>query len=249
MITITAKADFGMSGQYVARINGRDSKYTFNREFLGRKSGKRNETTEADTDEEGLYERCDVTKRGKDSSFLIILTINGDLYAFKSDKEDAMKIAKEMDSGRKLAEIVSGKLSDEEAKILAEKLKKLRGVIPFSPNEYDLDRLIPADLLPVEVSNPDKLPLRTRDVLETLKEVEKATSERLAVLASEGKYPTRSYVIVSAKEAEKKQSAQTLDSAIESCWQILQMLPEKDAKKVMSALKLKISPKTENATE
>jgi len=160
-----------------------------------------------------------------------------------------MKIAKEMDNGRKLAEIVSGKLADNEAKELNEKLKKVRQSIPFSPNEYDLERLIPADLLPAEVNNPDKIPMKTRDVLETLKEVEKATSERLTVLSSEGKYPTRSYVIVSAKEAEKMQSAQTLDSAIETCWQVLQALPEKDAKKVLSALKLKVSPKAESSVE
>lgn len=45
-----------------------------------------------------------------------------------------------------------------------------------------------------------------------------------------------------ASQVVKAQVGATLDSAIESCWAVLGMLPEKDAKKVMTALKAKMAP-------
>ncbi len=77
MITLSASADFGKTGQYVARIVGRDSKFTFNREFIGRKFGKRNETSQADVDDPGLYECCDVvmlTKRMENNQISFFLS-------------------------------------------------------------------------------------------------------------------------------------------------------------------------------
>jgi len=169
MISFSASSKFGHSGQYIARITGRHKQYTFEREFIGRKGGKRNEETTADVDDPGLYECCDVDKHGKESRYYLVLEAEGNLIKLRSDKEDAMTIGKAMEAGRSLQEIV------------------------------------------VVGKNDDN---------------------------------TFYYEIVSAKEAEKRQTAQTLDTAIEQCWAILQPLPLKEAKKVLAALKIKLTPAT-----
>lgn len=57
VIKLTATAATPQNGgkEYVARIKGRDSKFTFRREFLGIKKGKYRERAEYLTDEPGLY--------------------------------------------------------------------------------------------------------------------------------------------------------------------------------------------------
>lgn len=108
MIKLSASADYGRTGQYIARITGRNSKWTFEREFIGRKCGKRNKTTEVDVDEPGLYEVCDVTrKNGKVSRYhLVLLTPQGGLALLRADKEDAMNLARDLDGGRDLGSVV-----------------------------------------------------------------------------------------------------------------------------------------------
>lgn len=43
--------------------------------------------------------------------------------------------------------------------------------------------------------------------------------------------------------------AQTIDTATQQCWAILQALPEKDAKKVLASLKVLVSPPKPKAGE
>jgi hypothetical protein len=72
-IKITAEARYGYEGkQWIARITGRVSgAATFAREFVGVKSGKRGGFTEALIDEPGLYETCDIDRKGnKDYSYV-----------------------------------------------------------------------------------------------------------------------------------------------------------------------------------
>lgn len=47
---------------------------------------------------------------------------------------------------------------------------------------------------------------------------------------------------VSPKAAAKEQVAVTVIAAIESCWKMIEVLPEKEAKKVLAALKARVSP-------
>jgi hypothetical protein len=105
-IKLSASADYGLSGQYVARILGRNSKFTFNREFIGSKSGKRGEFTSATVDDAGLYEARDVTRKGKLEHYLLVIEVDGELKLLKSDLDDAMKIAKALDDGRSIQNIV-----------------------------------------------------------------------------------------------------------------------------------------------
>lgn len=165
MITLSAHADYGHSGQYIARITGRHSKFTFEREFIGRKGGKRNESTYADVDEPGLYVAMDVTRKGKSERFRVLITIDGELRAVRATKEEAMKIAKLLDARASIEAIV-----------------------------------------------------------------------RVTDLAQD------QFEILSPAQQAKAAAAQTLESAIETCWTALQALPEGEAKKVLKALKERVSP-------
>jgi len=174
MITLTASAEFGHTGQYVARITGRDSKFTFAREFVGSKGGKRNEITTADIDEPGLYECRDVTRKGRNDRYRLIVRRGDTLERLASDKADAMQIARALDEGRTIDQVV---------------------------------RLVEAE---------------------------------------GGGW---AYEILSAAEAKRADVAQTIESATAACWEILQALPEVQAKKVLTALRAKVSPtKTDSAS-
>lgn len=166
MITLQASADYGHSGQYVARIVGRDAKYTFAREFIGRKGGKRGDCTNADVDDPGLYEMCDVTrKRGKESRYRVILADGETLRVVRADKDEAMKIARALDEGRRIDQIVA-----------------------------DVD------------------------------------------------WEEHTFTVLTAAAAKKAAAGQTLESATAACWDILQALPQKDARKILAELKRRVNP-------
>ena len=95
-LNLSASGSYGNAKQYVARITGRDSKFTFSREFIGRKSGKRGESTEATVDEPGLYMTCDVDRKGgKDETFILFDGERDEQVTL----EQAMEIAKRMQAG------------------------------------------------------------------------------------------------------------------------------------------------------
>lgn len=98
-ITLSASAKYGFGGkQFVAQIKGRDSKFTFKREFLGHKEGKRGEGTEVIVDEAGLYEERDIDRKGNAvESYYIVFEENGELKKQKISKEKAMEFAKQLD--------------------------------------------------------------------------------------------------------------------------------------------------------
>jgi hypothetical protein len=102
-VTLSASAKYGYGGkQFVARINGRDSKFTFDREFVGKKSGKRGDYTEAMVDDPGLYEERDIDSKGRstDTYYLIWQEAEGDFRKTVIPKEDAMVMAKWLDEGK-----------------------------------------------------------------------------------------------------------------------------------------------------
>ena len=172
MITITASSNvFGESKQYLAHITGRSAKFQFNREFVGRKTGRRNETTEYSTDEAGLYEDCDIDKKGrKDIGYWIVVNNPaGELIKTRCSMEDALAIAKRLDAGESIEDMIT---------------------------------------LTASVSEPGKW----------------------------------AYELRTKAEAKAAVAGQTIETATEACWQIIQALPEREAKKVLAALKLRVSP-------
>jgi len=100
-VTLHASARFGFGGkQYIARITGRDPKFTFARDFVGQKSGKRREDAEYMTDEPGLYMTCDIDRKGnKDETYWVVeRQDDGGLIYDSVCKEDAMALAKAMET-------------------------------------------------------------------------------------------------------------------------------------------------------
>lgn len=112
-VSFSASADFGLTGQYIARLTGRNSKFTFEREFIGSKGGKRNEVSSAEVDDPGVYELRDVTRKGKADKYRVVIEFEGELQKLVSDKPDAMEICKALDAGRAFADIVHAGRNDE----------------------------------------------------------------------------------------------------------------------------------------
>ena len=172
MITLTASSDFNTAGkQYVARITGRNSKFTFEREFIGTRSGKRNDYTRADIDDPGLYEGRDTTRKGNSDWYRLVVRIGeGDeLGVWWCNKEEAMKIARLLDERVPASELHTRLVLPEDRK---------NGEIGF----------------------------------------------------------------ITAAQAERAEAAQTIESAIAACWAAIEALPEKDQKKVLAALRARVSP-------
>jgi hypothetical protein len=175
--TVTLNADvqynprFAPSGAkkaYVARLRGRVSgAQTFEREFLG--SGT------VLIDEPGLYERqIGCKKGGADQYYHVVVDVDGELRKSTDvGRETAMTIAKRMDGGEAIGEMV-----------------RLTG----RPSQ--------------------------RDPAVTVYDCE----------------------LLTKSEAAKAVKGATVDTAIEACWQVLSLLPEKEAKKVLAALKVRVSP-------
>lgn len=98
-IELTAQARYGFAGkQFVARIKGRHSKFTFDREFIGRKGGKRGEDTAARIDAVGLYQTRDIDSKGRaDDTFVLVWADAGELRERYVTEEEAMGLARILD--------------------------------------------------------------------------------------------------------------------------------------------------------
>jgi hypothetical protein len=176
VITISSQSkSYGNTKNYVARLTGRHSSMTFAREFMGK---------EALIDEAGLFEECDIDKRGnKDQTYVLVLPLpepvgGEDLRRFSADKEDAMKIARRLDEGETLDQIVVAVPRENREQYLAE-----------NPGRHGYV-----------------------------------------------------YRIQTKGEAKKATAAATITSATQDCWKVLSLLPEREAKKVLAALKARVSP-------
>lgn len=241
MISLSSYSDFGHQGQYVALITGRNTSYTFERTFVGRKTGKRNEISEAHVDEPGLYECCNVGKKGKSSIFYLVLNFGDTLDKLDIDRKDAMYIAKEMDKGRKLTDIVIGIPLNEEAFDIHQNLKTLTFHKIWHPSQNQLNSSV---TLNCDIGPYKKGSKVLQSILQPMIDSEKERLENiLSNLNDEGKYEDLRFEIISEKKAEMIQKAQTTESAIKECWEIIQPLPEKEAKKVLTTLRKMLSPK------
>ena len=108
-IELIASSDFETAGtQYIARLTGRAPRVTFVREFVGSKSGKRNDYTSALVDEPGLYELQNPTRKAhKARRWVLVLEHEGELVKLRSDEGDAMAIAKRLGAGEEIGQIVA----------------------------------------------------------------------------------------------------------------------------------------------
>lgn len=140
-VTLTASACYGHGGkQYIARITGRNSKFTFAREFVGRKEGKRRESSTYMTDEPGLYLTCDLDSKGrKDETYYVVeRRADGGLDHLTCDKEDAMELARRLDDGETFEEAVAAIWPPKSAEQLAAgRLAALKGWLEESLSRGD----------------------------------------------------------------------------------------------------------------
>lgn len=96
-VTISVNNAYGQKGAYVARITGTDPKFGFKREFLA--------GTSPVIFEPGIYEDCDVTRKGKDIGWYFVFahpTKPGELRRTRADKSD---VAALVGSGRTVGDV------------------------------------------------------------------------------------------------------------------------------------------------
>ncbi len=108
MITLRAETRcYSKKHQYIARIDGRDESYTFDRKFVGRKVGKNDTGSEADIDSPGLFEICNITTKGKkDQTYVVIIHVGEYLRQYDVSREEAMKIGKALGDGTDIKHVV-----------------------------------------------------------------------------------------------------------------------------------------------
>jgi hypothetical protein len=107
-VKLTGSHDYYGKGKasYVARLTGRDSKWTFSREFLAKGQDRRDAV--AEVIEPGLYEVRNVDKKERvtDEYVIVLEDADGDLEQHDATKADAMKITKLLDERRAFDAIV-----------------------------------------------------------------------------------------------------------------------------------------------
>lgn len=216
VITLTASSDFGQSGQYIAKLTGRAPKVQFRREFCGTKSGKRNDLTSYETDEIGLYEIEDRTRKGKVRTFWFILPWGEELRKLKTDHEDALLISKRLDAGERLEDIVE---LDREPMTRSETQSYCTvcdTVVDGCHCPNHPDAAIGARSIDVPALNEDGSP-----------------KYRLV------------YSIRKPGEVKKAIAAATLDTAVDAIVQALAALPASEQKKALTLARARMFPKAE----
>lgn len=220
VVHLSAESKYGYSGQYIAKLTGRDpSRVQFKREFCGSKSGKRQECTFYDTDESGLFEICDVGKHGKSKTFVLVLPWEDGLKKVTSDLEDALKIAKRLDSGETLTDIVALEHGD------AVTQTEWYGCCSVCERELATGEACP--------EHPDDRVSRSRQVP---KLSEDGTPIHVLV-----------YDIKSKSEVKKEAAASTLDAAVAGVVALLSALPMPLQRKALTAVRSQLFPKADDS--
>lgn len=249
MITLSASASYGSGGkQYIARIVGRNSKMTFEREFVGSKRGKRGEHSEADLDTPGLYECRDIGRKGdKEDRYVLLIEVDvgadePELLQFPCNKEDALKIGKAMDAGRKFPELVEAWVADPEcAAMVAKVIEVDRTIIAVGGPDW-IGRAVKAGAAIPDDATPEQAAAILGAHQAPIKEERARVAKQLAEMLSAGKPCKSGWDHVTVRQARTAEVAQTIDTATEACWEVLQSLAEKEGKKVLTALRQRLSP-------
>ncbi|MCC6416781.1 MAG: hypothetical protein IT429_00870 [Gemmataceae bacterium] len=120
----------------------------------------------------------------------------------------------------------------------------------------DVDRKGRADdtyriILPCP-TNPDRAvcstPVDKEDIMKIARRLDAGERlERIVELVGRpsSRDPSRTVYdveVVTARQAEAREVARTIDTATEECWRVLQALPEKEARKVLATLRQRVTP-------
>lgn len=222
-ITLSAESKFGHSGQYIAKLVGRAERVQFDRVFVGAKFGKRSECTSYETDEAGLYEVCDVGKRGKDKTYYLVLPWHEGLIKLTSDSADALKIAKRLGAGERLEQIARACLGD-----------------PLTDSQW----YVTCSVCGAELTDG-------QPCAEHASEGYRVNKSRLVPRLKADGSPVRAivYEILTPAQARKQEASGTLDAAVDSIVAVLASLPAPAQRKALTLVRAKLFPKAEEVPE
>lgn len=193
-ITLRADAKYGYGGrQYIAQITGRAPKVTFARQFVGIRYGKRNEETEHITDEVGLYELCNIDRKGnKDQRYRLVLSAPAaaEHRSVAEDAEEEERVDVAAESRAASEDLTVVRVDRSQAMAIAKRLDKGESLADF-----------------VRVAGEDEI------------------------------------TILTAAQARKAAAAANVDEAVAACLAVLGSLPEREAKRVVSELRKRLSAK------
>lgn len=251
MITLTARHDaYGSDKKaYVARITGRDSKFTFQREFISRGGRDRTDAT-ADVDDPGVYELRAVDKKGRvsDGYVLIVETPDG-LRKFPCGKEDAMKVAREVEKGRPFSELVAFVPAAGPSPLGAAVAARADHAARYANGEGkdQAGRIRLSDAKVVHLAGPDGYCERGRVREYRAAEIARLDAEierRRAAGEQEVHAAAARWEFATARQAQQRAAAQSLEEAVAACLAALRQLDEAARKKVMAELRKRLAPQT-----
>jgi len=129
-IELEASAKFGYGGkQFVARITGRNPRFTFERDFICKKSGKRGEYSRALVDEPGLYQTRDIDRKGGADDTFVLVWLDGEvLRRIVVSESEAMALAK-VTAEEQAARAVELAIHDHEGAIIDSAAKDPEGIV------------------------------------------------------------------------------------------------------------------------
>lgn len=134
-IELTASSDFGTAGkQYIGLVTGPDRKYGCALEFVGRRSGKRNDFSCETVIAPGLYKVRNTTRKGTDDTYWLIWDLDGTLIRTVLVEEDARRLAADLSPtniakmGRRV------EISDTEVSLAESATKDPMGEVEVSAN-------------------------------------------------------------------------------------------------------------------
>lgn len=240
MIKFSASASYGNGGkQFIARIVGRHKTFTFQREFIGKKGGKRNEDCSADVDEPGLYETRDIDRKGKDddTQYLVIETPAG-LVKWSVSKDDAMKIAKELDN-RPFDKVIAYCPAVPASPLRLAKVRLAQVEAAFEAEQgKDTAEEVESPYYGKPTPRSEVQFARAAEIARLKAEVERRTGD--------GQPDTPAaddcWDFLTEKAAARKAAAATVDAAVVECAAILAALPLKQQTQLIAHLKKTFTP-------
>jgi hypothetical protein len=248
MITLRAtNAEYrGTKKASIGRVTGRDPKWGLALEWVGQRSGGTD--VEHITDEPGLYQLRSYDRKGRQSEelTLVIPGPDGELREYGCPREEAMKVARELDAGRPLAEIVRATAASPLNRARAARAEHAAKLAVSRDKPMDERIAVQVPGLAVggdcRVARAELVAFREAEIARLDAEIERLTAAGEPDTAEEWK-------IVTAKQAETAKAAAGVEEAIAACRAALAGLTAKQQKEVLAQMKKMFAPANPAATQ
>lgn len=245
MITLRAANDEyrGTKKASIGRVTGRDPKWGLALEWVGQRSGGTD--VEHITDEPGLYQLRSYDRKGRQSEVLTLVFPDaaGELAEWGMEREEAMKVAKAMDDGRPLTDIIRIVPAVPHSPLYLAVAQAAEHRRRVAEAEAALSERVPAKGLPM--AEADGYAPKAAVIAHRLAEIERLDAE-IAARRAAGEPETAGHAeqweIVTAKQAEAAKAAAGVEEAIAACRTALGGLTVKQQKEVLAQLKKMFTP-------